>query len=245
MKRIDLNCDLGEGAGIEAEVMPGITSANIACGAHAGDDATMRRVAELAGSHGVNVGAHPGFADRENFGRVERPVAGTEAAQLVLEQLERWAAVTGRVPAHVKLHGALYHQVAREPELAEAVATALVRDWPQAAVYAPAGSALARIARARGLRVAEEVFADRSYRADGTLRPRSEPGATIADVARASSQARQLALTGKATAADGSGVALRADTLCLHGDGPEAVALARRLREDLTAAGVVVRAFGT
>jgi UPF0271 protein len=137
----------------------------------------------------------------------------------------------------------LYHQVGRDPELAEAVAAGLARDWPRLAVFAPAGSVLAKVARAHGLRVAEEGFADRRYRPDGTLQPRSEVGATLTDLNTVVAQARQLAQTGTVTATDGSVVAVRADTLCLHGDGPHAVELARRLREELTAAGVEVRAF--
>lgn len=243
MKRIDLNCDLGEGAGHDAELMPLVTSANIACGAHAGDLESMIETVELALKHRVHIGAHPGFFDLHDFGRKERAINGPEAGRLVLMQVEQLYEVAGDKMTHVKLHGALYNQVSRDAYLAEAVATDLGRLWPQLTVYALAGSAFARAARSRGLRVAEEVFADRTYRRDGTLTPRSEPNALITDENVAVAQVMRLVQRGSVFATDGTEFPLIADTVCLHGDSPQAVAFATRLRQELKAAGVAVRGF--
>src|SRR4051812_26732015 len=174
-KTIDLNCDLGEGAGHDAELMPLITSANIACGAHAGDLETMIETVELAARRKVGIGAHPGYFDLENFGRTERAITGDEASRLVLMQVEQFYEIAGSALRHVKLHGALYNQVARDPALAEAVVADLARLWPDLILFALAGSPLAKIASSRGIAVAEEVFADRTYQPDGTLTPRSQP----------------------------------------------------------------------
>src|SRR5206468_3663947 len=168
MPSIDLNCDLGEGAGHDTELMPLITSANIACGAHAGNLETMIEAVESAAKHRVMVGAHPGYFDLENFGRVERAITPGEAARIILMQIEQLFEVAGSRLRHVKLHGALYNQVSRDPALAEAVVTELCRLWPDLILYAQAGSPFARMASARGLRVAEEVFADRTYQPDGS-----------------------------------------------------------------------------
>lgn len=238
---IDLNCDLGEGAGHDAELMPLISSANIACGAHAGSLATMVETVQLARAHRVAIGAHPGFFDLENFGRKERDVTPPEAARLVLWQVEQLHQIAGAKLHHVKLHGALYNQVSRTPALAEAVASELARLWPQLVVYALAGSAFARAIRARRMRLAEEVFADRTYRPDGSLTPRTQPGALIEEEAAAVAQVLKMATEGLVTATDGTSVRVRADTVCVHGDGPHAVAFAQRLREELTAAGLKIR----
>jgi UPF0271 protein len=243
MLSVDLNCDLGEGAGQDAALMPLITSANIACGAHAGDAATMGATVALARQHRVAIGAHPGFEDRAGFGRTERPLDAAEAVRLVATQVARLAEIAGAELRHVKLHGALYNQVSREPVLAAAVAAELARAWPRLAVFALAESAFARAARAAGLSVAEEVFADRTYRRDGSLTPRAQPGALIADEAAAVAQVLRLVRDGAVVATDGATVALRADTICLHGDGAHAVAFARRLRKELAAAGVAVKPF--
>lgn len=243
MKRIDLNCDLGEGAGHDAELMPLITSANIACGAHAGNLETMIETVELAAKHRVNIGAHPGYFDLHNFGRTERAITGPEAARLVLWQVEQLFEVAGAKMKHVKLHGALYNQVSRDPHLADSVTADLSRLWPNLVVYALAGSALARAARSRGLRVAEEVFADRSYRRDGSLTSRTEPGAVLADEDAAAKHVLHLVEKGTVRATDGTEVKVAADTVCVHGDTPNAVAFAKRLRKELAGAGVAVRAF--
>jgi UPF0271 protein len=245
MKRIDLNCDLGEGAGHDAELMPLITSANIACGAHAGSLETMIEAVELAAKHRVMVGAHPGYFDLENFGRAERVIAPAEASRLVLIQIEQLFEVAGTRLRHVKLHGALYNQVSRDPLLAEAVVADFARLWPDLILYALAGSELARAAAARGLRVAGEVFADRTYQDNGTLTPRNEPHALITDEDAMVEQVLSLVQRGVVRAAGGTEVPLVADTVCVHGDTPDAVAFVERLRKELVAAGITVKAFGT
>jgi UPF0271 protein len=245
--RIDLNADVGEGAGQEAELMPWLTSANVACGAHAGDEATFLATVELAVRHGVAIGAHPGFADRAHFGRRELALAPAEAAELVGGQIawaQRLAATSGAALRHVKLHGALYNLAARDAALARSIAAVVRRMDPTLIFVGLAGSELIRAGTECGLRVAHEAFADRTYRADGSLTPRAEPGAVIADEAAAVAQVLRLVREGRVTARDGAEVTLQADTICLHGDGPHAVAFARRLRTTLHEAGVIVCSLG-
>lgn len=244
MKSIDLNCDLGEGAGNDAALMPLVTSANIACGAHAGDRRTMAETVELAIRHGVKIGAHPGHDDPASFGRLERDITPAAAGRLVLRQIEELVAVAGPRLRHVKLHGALYNQVSRDLHLAEGVAEALAGAWPDLILYALSGSQLARVASARGLRVAEEAFADRTYQPDGTLTPRTQPGAVVASESAAVAQVLDLVRRGVVCATNGRLVPVTAETICLHGDAPDAVALAGRVRAALEAAGIAVRAFG-
>lgn len=243
MKHVDLNCDLGEGSGHDAGLMPLITSANIACGAHAGNLDTMIETVELAARHHVRIGAHPGYFDLQNFGRVERQIPPNEAGRLVLMQIEQLYEVAGARLRHVKLHGALYNQVSHDLRLADAVVTDLVRLWPDLIVYALAGSPLARIASARGLRVAEEVFADRAYRADGSLKPRDEPGALITDEDAMVAQVLGMVQRGVVRTETGSEVPITADTICLHGDSEHAEAFGGRLRKELAAAGIAVKPF--
>jgi 5-oxoprolinase (ATP-hydrolysing) subunit A len=242
---IDLNADVGEGFASDADLIPLVSSVNIACGAHAGDRETMRLTVALAKKHGAAIGAHPGFADPAHFGRRELLVTPGEAAALVIEQtglLESVAAGLGARVGHIKLHGALYNMVSRDRGLATAVAAALSgspgRGW---LLVALAGSELASVARARGLRVREEAFADRAYRSDGTLAPRTDRGAVIEDEERAAHQAVRLAREGRVRASDGADICVTAETLCIHGDSPRAVAFARRIRADLSAAGIVIR----
>ena len=246
MKHIDLNCDLGEGAGHDAELMPLITSANIACGAHAGDEATMRATVTLAKQHGVAIGAHPGFADLENFGRRELPVSPGEVQGLVHDQvlkLQLMARGLGARLAHVKPHGALYNMAARDPALARAVVDAIYEVDPRLVLFGLAGSHLIAVADACGLPVASEVFADRTYQADGSLTPRSQPRAFIADDAAAVAQVLRMVREGRVRALDGTDVDIRAETVCVHGDGARPVDFVRRLRAELQAAGVEVEAF--
>lgn len=245
MKRIDLNCDLGEGGEFDAELMPLITSANIACGAHAGDLETMIEAVECAVAHNVMVGAHPGYLDLRNFGRTEREITAPEAGRLVLMQIEQLYEVAGSKLRHVKLHGALYNQVSWNPYLAEGVSSDLGRLWPDLIVFALAGSNFAQAARSRGLRVAEEVFADRAYQPDGSLTPRTQPGAMIQNADAAVAQVLQVVRHGTVRAIDGTDIALTADTLCVHGDSVNTLTFAKRLRRELAGAGVAVQAFGT
>jgi UPF0271 protein len=246
MHRIDLNCDLGEGAGRDAELMPLIASANIACGAHAGDEPTMRAAVELALKHGVAIGAHPGFADRAHFGRCELPVTPAEAATLVFQQIQTLQEIAVRAGAYVryvKLHGALYNMASRDRALAEAIVDAVGGIEKKPMLYVLAGSQLEQAARARrGIQVVAEVFADRTYQPDGSLTPRSQPGALIEDAGAAVAQVLRMVREGRVRATDGTDVPIQADTVCVHGDGPHAVEFVRRLRADLQAAGVAVEA---
>lgn len=246
MKSVDLNCDLGEGAGHDEELMPLISSANIACGGHAGDESTMRETIRLALRHHVAVGAHPGLVDRENFGRVELAVSPDEVRGLVFSQVQHLLAVALECNArvrHVKPHGALYNLAARDLEIAQAVANGVYEADPRLALMGLAGSQLIAAGQNCGLNTISEVFADRSYQADGSLTSRVQPGALLADEAAAAAQVLRMVREGRVTAVDGSDVLITADTICLHGDGEHAVAFARRLRAELQQAGLEVRSF--
>jgi UPF0271 protein len=208
----------------------------------------MRRTVELALRHGAAIGAHPGFADRENFGRRELSLPPGEAGALVVGQvaaLERIASEFGARVRHVKLHGALYAMASREAALAAEIVGALAAAMRAAgtswSLVGLAGSRFISEGRERGLTMVGEAFADRSYRADGSLAPRSEAGSVIADPEAAVRQALRIALEGFVEAADGSRVSIDADTICIHGDGPHAAAFARRIRSEFAAAGVAVR----
>ena len=245
MHRIDLNCDLGEGAGHDTELMSLITSANIACGGHAGDGPTMRATVELALQHGVAIGAHPGFVDREQFGRREIPIAPGEARALVLAQIRALELIVRSCDGqlmHVKPHGALYNMAARDAALAQAVAEAVREVDSRLILFGLAGSQLLAAGRACGLHVASEVFADRTYQPDGSLTPRSRPEALIQDEDDAVAQVLRMVRDGRVRAVDGTDVAIQADTVCVHGDGPHAVAFVRRLARELRQPGVEIRA---
>jgi len=220
MGKIDLNVDLGEGA-LNDEVLLGYaTSANIACGGHAGDEATMREAVRLCMAAGVAVGAHPGFEDRENFGRKELHVTPEEVEKIVYRQLRAFLAITneaGAILHHVKPHGALYHQADRDPELAAAFVRAMQKHFPAAILYAPPNGNLAAAAKSAGITAWAECFADRRYRDDATLVPRGEPGALITDIDEAARQALNLIDSGKY------------QTLCVHGDSDHAIAIVREI----------------
>ena len=251
MAEIDLNCDMGESYGAwsmgqDAQVMPWITSANIACGFHAGDFSTMRDSVALARRHGVAIGAHVSLPDLQGFGRRELRVTPAEAHALTLYQigaLDAFARAAGTRVAHVKPHGALYNMAARDAALAEAIARAVQAFDAALILVGLAGSELPRAGAALGLRVAHEAFADRRYETDGGLVRRGEPGAVIEDVDAAAAQALRIATTGSADTRGGGTLALRADTICVHGDRPDAALFARRLRETLEAAGLRVAAL--
>jgi len=247
MARIDLNCDLGEGAGQDAELMPLITSANIACGGHAGDATTMRDTVMLALEHGVAIGAHPGFVDRAHFGRRELTMAPEDVRRLVVEQtraLQEIASRCGGSVGHVKPHGALYNMAARDVVLARAVAEGVRECGEGLVLFALSGSVGARVAEKLGLRVAHEVFADRTYQPSGALTPRAHANALIEDEVASIMQALRMVREGRVRATDASDVAVRADTLCLHGDGVHAVEFARRIRRAFEQEDVKVRRFG-
>jgi UPF0271 protein len=245
--RIDLSADVGEGEVSDAELIPLMTSVNVACGAHAGDPETMRRTVELAARHDVAVGAHPGYPDREGFGRRDLALSDDELRETIRAQLaalDSIACSVGVGLGHVKPHGALYNRAAADPRLARSIAAIVLETLGPVVLVGLAGSALVVEGRAGGLPVAAEAFADRAYEPDGTLRPRSRPGAIHADPAAVARQAVEIARDGRVPlGADGS-LAVEADTLCLHGDTPGAVANAVAVREALAAAGVEVRPFG-
>lgn len=243
MSRIDLNCDVGEGSGSDAELMRCITSANIACGGHAGDPELMRETVALAQAGSVAIGAHPGYADRQNFGRREIPLSPADLRALVIQQVELLRTL-GSV-RHVKPHGALYNLAARDREAANVVVAAIHEVDAKLVLFGLAGSELVRAGFERGLTVAQEVFGDRTYQRDGSLTPRTKPGALIDDENVMITQVLQMVQTGTVRTLDGSDVAITADTLCLHGDGPHALQFARRLRTELSAAQIAVKAFST
>lgn len=244
MPTLDLNCDLGEGAGHDAELMPFISSANIACGAHAGDERTMRETIALALRHRVAIGAHPGFEDRANFGRTELRLAPADVRALVLRQvraLQTLAVAQGGRVVHVKPHGALYNMAARDAGLANAVAEAVREADPGLFLVGLANSELIRAGENCRLETVGEAFADRSYQADGSLTPRSQPGALVEDEESAVAQVLRMVREGRVRARDGRDVLLVAQTICLHGDGAHAVAFARRLHSALGAEGVTIQ----
>src|SRR5229473_7404495 len=228
MKRIDLNCDMGElpeaiADGTQEALMRSVTSVNVACGGHAGDERTMRTTLEQALRAGAVVGAHPGYADRENFGRLELKLPAETIAECVFEQvraLAEIAAACGARLAHVKPHGALYNQAVKSRELAEAIAKGVARWSREVVLVGLAGSPMLEVFREAGFAVAAEAFADRRYEADGTLRSRKFADALICNPAEAARQAMSLAKDGSVIASDGSVIALDAQTICIHSDTP-------------------------
>ncbi len=236
MKEIDLNCDMGEIEGVDEQIMPLISSANIACGGHAGDDATMHNAVSLAIRYGVSIGAHPSYCDRQNFGRVEIDLAPAEVRQIVIEQIERLKRICnllGTFVSHVKPHGALYNRAAAHRPTACAIAEAVCAVDPSLVVFGLAGSEAIRVAAELGLHTAAEVFADRNYLHDGTLMPRTAPNAVITDPSHAAQRIIQLIETGTIEAIDGTQLHLPAETICLHGDSPSAVEMAKTIRQRL------------
>ena len=229
--------------GADAGIMPHISSANIACGAHAGDPAVMRRTLRLARQHGVGCGAHPGFADLAGFGRREIPVTPLEAGDLVLWQigaLEAIARSEGVKLRHVKAHGALYNMAGRDPALAAALASAVAQFDRALVFFGLAGSGMLEAGRRAGLTVAAEGFADRAYEPDGSLTSRGRPGAVIHDVDEVVTRAVRMVRESRVTARNGSDLTLHVDTICIHGDTPGAAGLAQALRAGLEQAAVQV-----
>ncbi|KUG08521.1 LamB/YcsF family protein [Solirubrum puertoriconensis] len=247
---VDLNCDLGEsfGAyqlGTDEAILPYVTSANIACGFHAGDPAVMKRTVRLALQHDVAIGAHPGLPDLVGFGRREMAVSAEEAHDMVVYQLgalEAFVRAEGGRMHHLKPHGALYNMAAVNAALAEAIAEAMYRVNPELVLYGLAGSELIRAGEKLGLRTAHEVFADRTYQQNGTLTPRRQPDALITDPQLAIRQVVRMVKEGKVRAQQGPDVAMKVDTVCIHGDGAHAVAFAQQIRQVLQQEGVQVRA---
>jgi UPF0271 protein len=240
---IDLNCDLGEGCGNDAAVMPLIRSANIACGGHAGDENSMRSTLQLCREFDVRAGAHPGYADPEYFGRREIDLPKGRIADLVLDQIQRLSRIAqeeGVALTHVKPHGALYNQAARHADMAEAIAAAVHAFDPRLTLVGLADSELTRAGTRAGLAVAHEAFADRRYLADGRLASRAVHGAVIEDVDSAVAQAISIVLRQRVDTLDHAVLHLHADTLCLHGDRADAVELARRMRQAFAVEGIAI-----
>ncbi|HLX03559.1 MAG TPA: 5-oxoprolinase subunit PxpA [Trinickia sp.] len=240
---IDLNADLGEGCGFDEALLDFVSSANIACGWHAGGANAMRDCVRWAVEKGVAIGAHPSFNDPENFGRKEMDLPAGDIYAGVLYQLGALSAIAqaegGRI-VHVKPHGALYNQAARDPGIADAIVSAVHDFDPSVAVFGLANSSFVDAARRAGLVAVEEVFADRGYRSDGSLVPRSQPGAMIDDEDEMLERTLTMVRDRKVKAIDGKWVPLNAQTICLHGDGPHALAFARRIRDALEANGIEV-----
>ena len=247
---VDLNCDMGESFGAwtlgqDEAILPFVTSANIACGFHAGDPAVMKRTVRAALRHGVALGAHPGLPDLMGFGRREMAISPEEAFGMTVYQLGALQAVARAEGAdlhHLKPHGALYNMAATNAALAEAIAEAVYKVQPELILYGLAGSELTKAGEKLDLKTAHEVFADRTYQPDGTLTPRRQPDALITDADAALAQVLRLVREGKVRSQQGTDVAIRADTICLHGDGAHALEFARRLHHELQAAGVALRA---
>ena len=248
MKRIDLNCDMGElpealADGTQAELLRYVSSANIACGGHAGDAHTMRATIEQALHHKVSVGAHPGFEDRDNFGRTELQLTQEQIADSVCNQLMTLADIAeqlGASVAHVKPHGALYNQAARHREVAHAIAEGVLRWRTDVILVGLAGSLMLEEFRAAGFVVAAEAFADRRYENDGTLRSRKYPDALLTDPELAAAQALQIAMRAQVTTVDNATISMHAHTICIHADTPSAPAIAAQVLRTLAHAGCMV-----
>ncbi|RAU82933.1 LamB/YcsF family protein [Pontibacter arcticus] len=246
---VDLNCDMGESYGIytlgnDEAILDHVSSANIACGYHAGNPAIMRKTVALALAKNVAIGAHPGLPDLVGFGRREMTITHQEAFDMVVYQV---GALNGFVKAaggklhHVKPHGALYNMAALSAGLSEAIAEAVYKVCPEAVLYGLAGSALTKAGKNVGLRTANEVFADRTYQQDGTLTSRRLPNALITDQNEAVKQVIRMVKEGKVLSQQGTEFTIQADTVCIHGDGPHALAFARFIRQTLENESIVVQ----
>lgn len=241
---IDLNCDMGEGCGNDAELMRFVSSANIACGYHAGDADTMRRTVDLAIENDVVIGAHPGYRDRENFGRTVIRLSPDAVKEIVKEQifaLDEIAKAAGSKLGHIKPHGALYNQSAREPELAAAIAEGVAQYDKTLVLFGLSGSVSIDEGKRRGLRTASEVFADRTYRSDGSLTPRTEANALISDETAAVTQVMDMIKYGRVRTTNAIMISIVADTVCIHGDGEQAVTLASSIFHNLLNFGITVK----
>jgi UPF0271 protein len=249
--KIDVNCDMGElpeaiADGTQESLMPSLTSVNVACGEHAGDERTMKTTVEQALRWKLAIGAHPGYADRANFGRLELKLPANEIADSVFEQVRALAEIAAGCGArlvHVKPHGALYNQAVRDREIAEAIAEGVARWSRDIVLVGLAGSPMLDVFRKAGFAVAAEAFADRRYEPDGTLRSRNFENALIRDPAEAGRQALSIVERGTVTACDGSEVSVDAQTLCIHGDTPGAPEIAAAVARTLREAGVTLRAL--
>lgn len=248
MKQVDLNCDLGESfgnytCGLDAEVIPHISSANVACGFHASDPLVMMKTVALAKRYGVSVGAHPGYPDLVGFGRRNMTVSPVELKAMVQYQigaLQAFCKAQGVALRHVKPHGAMYNMAAKDRKLADAICEAIGEVDSSLILLGLSGSQMLEAAKESGLPWTSEVFADRAYEDDGSLTPRALPGSVITDEEEAIARVLQMVQEGTVTARSGKTIPIQADSICLHGDGVKAVEFARRIRAELTAAGVEI-----
>ena len=243
---IDFNCDMGEGIGHDAALMPFISSANIACGFHAGDEASMNQTVALAIQHHVAIGAHPSFKDKENFGRKEMNLSVHEIYSLVSDQIRMLDIVTqsqGSRLNHVKPHGALYNMAAKNAEIAKAIAQAILDYDRKLLLYGLSGSFSISEAQKLGLKTASEVFADRTYQDDGSLTPRSEANALIEHSEESVSQVLQMIKEGMVTTVNGKKIPIIAETICIHGDGLHAVEFAKQIHDALKKENININAL--
>lgn len=253
MQTIDINCDIGEGFGVyenenEQAIYPFISSANIACGFHAGDPSTMRKSVRLALEHNVAIGAHPGLPDLQGFGRREMQITLREAYDLVIYQvgaLAGFVKAEGGTLQHVKPHGALYNMAAKNPGLAHVIAKAIYDFDRDLILFGLSGSHLVQAGEVIGLRTASEVFADRTYQQDGTLTPRTAENALITNIEHSINHVVRLATKGVVRSQQGVDVPITADTVCVHGDGPHALSLVQQLTKQLASVGVSVKSLGS
>jgi UPF0271 protein len=249
---VDLNSDLGEsfGAyhlGMDEEVLKFVTSANIACGFHAGDPAVMHKTVRLAIDNNVAIGAHPGMPDLIGFGRRNIAISPREAYDMTVYQIGALAGflkAEGVKMQHVKPHGALYNMAAKQKDLAEAIAEAIYQIDPEIVLFGLSGSELVRAGEKLGLKTAHEVFADRTYQQDGSLTPRSQPDAMVTENEAAVAQVIRMVKDGKVRSRQGSDVLIKAHTVCIHGDGANALVFARQIRDALKHEGISVQAVG-
>ncbi|HHW37356.1 MAG TPA: LamB/YcsF family protein [Bacillales bacterium] len=251
MFQVDLNCDLGESfgrfkLGEQEEILKYVTSANIACGFHSGDPSVMRETVKLAISHSVKIGAHPGLPDLNGFGRREMAITPQEGYDMVVYQmgaLQGFLATFNEKMQHVKPHGALYNMAAKDPKLAEAIAQAVYDVSPSLILFGLSGSALTKAGERLGLRTAHEVFADRTYQADGSLTSRKQKDALITDQEQSAAQVVKMVKEGKVISQQKTAVSLRADTVCLHGDGEHALLFAKYLNGTLEKNNITISAI--
>ena len=246
MLSIDINCDMGEGIGNDEQLMRYISSASIACGYHAGDEHTMQQTVDFCIKHNVAIGAHPSFADKENFGRSEMNLSAEEVYAIVSKQVNDLLAITKTKNTklhHVKPHGALYNMSAKDRSLAAAIAGAVKDIDSSLIVYGLAGSLSLSEAKKIGLSTASEVFADRTYQDDGSLTPRKQTNALIDDTGKAIEQVLHMIRTKEVITLSGKKAAIDADTICIHGDGTHAVEFAKAISEKLKQDGIVIKAI--
>lgn len=251
MTQIDLNCDLGESfghyvIGYDEQVLPLITSANVACGFHAGDFSVMHQTVERARKNGVAIGAHPGLPDLKGFGRREMKVSPTEVYDMVVYQigaLQAMIAAQGTRMNHVKPHGALYHMASDQQKIAEAVVQAVVDVNPDLLLFGMDGTFLTEVGEKAGLHVIYEAYADRTYQTDGSLTPRSRPDALITDSDQALAQVLEMIQYGTVTTTTREKAKVRAETICVHGDGTAALAFAETIRRELQDRGITIKAW--